>query len=182
MKRLKAILSASGLVVLALSLPSWAQLTRTLPTQTVTLSGTVETIDHDKRVVNIKTPDGKFQTIDVPPSAKRFDELKVGDKVSITYNNTVSARLKPPGEPMVNTATGTSTAGQGERPGGTASQERTMTATISAIDKSAQSITFTGPNGWKYDRRAVDPTVLDKVKVGDQVDVTWDTNVTVAVQ
>ena len=57
-----------------------------------------------------------------------------------------------------------------------------MTATISAIDKSAQSITFTGPNVWKYDRRVVDPTVLDKVKVGDQVDITWDTNVTVAVQ
>src|SRR6516225_7811422 len=181
MKRLKAILSGAGLVVLALSMPSWAQ-TRTLPTQTVTLSGTVETIDHDRRVVNIKTPDGKFQTIDVPPAAKRFDELKVGDKVSITYNNTVSARLKPPGEPPVNTATGTTTAGQGERPGGTASMERTMTATISGIDKSASSITFTGPNGWKYSRRVVDPTVLDKVKVGDQVDITWDTNVTVAVQ
>jgi antitoxin (DNA-binding transcriptional repressor) of toxin-antitoxin stability system len=173
MKRLKAILSASGLVVLALSLPSWAQLTRTLPTQTVTLSGTVETIDHTRRVVNIKTPDGKFQTIDVPPSAKRFDELKVGDKVTITYNNTVSARLKPPGEPSVNTATGASTA---------ASEERTMTATISAIDKSAQSITFTGPNGWKHSRRVADPTVLDKIKVGDQVNITGDTNVTVAVQ
>src|SRR6516225_8331033 len=181
MRAVNAILSAAGLVVLALSMPSWAQ-TRTLPTQTVTLSGTVETIDHDKRVVNIKTPDGKFETIDVPPEAKRFDEVKVGDKVSITYNNTVSARLKPPGEPPVNTAARTSTAGQGERPGGTASQERTMTATISAIDKNASSITFTGPNGWKYSRHVVDPTVLDKVKVGDQVDITWDTNVTVAVQ
>ena len=59
-----------------------------------------------------------------------------------------------------------------------------MTATVSALDKSAQSITFTGPNGWKYDRRVVDPTVLDKIKVGvgDQGDITWDTNVTVAVQ
>jgi hypothetical protein len=45
MTRVTTILGASGLVVLALSLPSWAQLTRTLPTQTVTLSGTVETID-----------------------------------------------------------------------------------------------------------------------------------------
>ena len=89
-------------MVLTLSLPSWAQ-TRTLPTQTATLSGTVETIDHNKRIVNIKTPDGKFETIDVPPAAKRFDELKVGDKVSITYNNTVSARLKQPGEAAVNT-------------------------------------------------------------------------------
>src|SRR6516162_7188922 len=107
MKRVTAILSASGLV-LALSLPSWAQ-TRTLPTQTVNVSGTVETIDHDKRVVNSETPDGKFQTVDVPESATRFDELKVGDKVSITYNYTVSARLKPPGEAPVNTAAGTST-------------------------------------------------------------------------
>src|SRR6516225_2468532 len=181
MRAVNAILSAAGLVVLALSMPSWAQ-TRTLPTQTITLSGTVETIDHEKRVVNIKTPDAKFQTIDVPPEAKRFDEVKVGDKVSITYNNTVSARLKPPGEAPVNTATRTSTAGQGERPGGTADVERIMTATITAIDKNASSITFTGPNGWKYDRRVVDPTVLDKIKVGDKVDITWDTNVTVAVQ
>ena len=181
MKGVNAILGAAGLMVLALSLPSWAQ-TRTLPTQTATLSGTVETIDHNKRVVNIKTPDGKFETIDVPPAAKRFDELKVGDKVSITYNNTVSARLKPPGEAAVDTATGSSTAGQGERPGGTASVERTMTVTITDIDKNASSITFTGPNGWKYSRRVVDPTVLDKVKVGDQVDITWDTNVTVSVQ
>jgi hypothetical protein len=181
MKRLKAILGVSGLV-LALSLPSWAQLTRTLPTQTVTLAGIVEKIDKEKRVVTIKTPDGNFQTIDVPPSAKRFDELKVGDKVSITYNNTVSARLKPPGEPPVDTSTSTTTAGQGERPGGAASMERTVTATISAIDTSAQSITFTGPNGWKYSRRVVDPAVLEKVKVGDKVDITSDTNVTVAVQ
>jgi hypothetical protein len=75
MRRLNAILSAAVLVGLALSMPSWAQLTKTLPTQTVTISGTVETIDHARRVVNIKTPDGKFQTVDVPPSAKRFDEL-----------------------------------------------------------------------------------------------------------
>jgi hypothetical protein len=182
MRRLNAILSAAGLVVLAISVPSWGQLTKTLPTQTVTLSGTVETIDHARRTVNIKTPDGKFQTVDVPPSAKRFDELKVGDTVSITYNNTVSARLKPPGEAAVNTETKTSTAGQEERPGGTAAVQRTMTATISAIDKNASSITFTGPNGWRYERRVVDPAVLDQIKVGDQVDITWDTNVTVSVQ
>ena len=57
-----------------------------------------------------------------------------------------------------------------------------MTATISSIDKSAQSITFTGPNGWKYSRRVVDPTLLDKLKVSDRVDITWSTDVTVAVE
>src|SRR5690349_10536768 len=76
MKRRTAILSASGLA-LALALPAWAQEVKQLPTQTVTLSGTVATIDHAKRVVNIKTADGKFETIDVPAGATRFDELKV---------------------------------------------------------------------------------------------------------
>ena len=179
MKRVTTILSASGLV-LALALPSWAQV-KELP-QTVTLSGTVETIDHGKRVVNIKKADGTFETVDVPPSAKRFDELKVGDKVSVTYNNNVSVRLKPPGEPAVDTASKTSTMGQEVRPGGTTSVQRTMTAHVDTIDKSTASMTFVGPNGWKYSRHIVDPAVLDKVKVGDKVDITWATDVTVAVQ
>jgi hypothetical protein len=179
MKGVNAILSVSALV-LAFSLPGWAQ-QRTLPTQTVTISGTVETIDHAKRVVNIKASDGKFHAVDVPQGAKRFDEVKVGDKVSITYNNNVSARLKPPGEAPVDTGTTTTTAGQQTNPGGTAVVERTMTVTVDAIDKSASSITFVGPNGWKYSRRVVDPTILDKVKVGDKVDITWSTDVTVTV-
>ncbi len=178
MKRVNEILSASGLV-LTLSLPSWAQEVRQLPTPTVTLSGTVATIDYNKRTVNIKKADGSFETVDVPAGAKRFDELKVGDKVSITYNNNVSARLKPPGEAPVDTQTATTTAGQGSRPGGTAAVQRTITATVDAIDKNASSITFTGPNGWKYSRHIVDPTVLDRVKVGDKVDITWNTDVSI---
>jgi hypothetical protein len=181
MMRANAILSVSGLV-LALSLPSWAQEVKQLPTQTVTISGTVATIDHAKRVVNIKTADGKFETIDVPGGATRFDELKVGDKVSLTYNNNVSARLKPPGEAAVDTGSSTTTAGQQARPGGTATVQRTMTATVDTIDKNASSITFVGPNGWKYSRHVVDPSVFDKVKVGDKVDITWNTDVTVSVQ
>ena len=101
----------------------------------------------------------------MPQSAKRFDELKIGDKVSVTYNNNVSVRLKPPGEAAVDTASATKTEGEG--PGGTIAVVRTMTATIGAIDKSVPSITFVGPNGFKYSRRVVDPDVLDKVKVGD---------------
>src|SRR6476620_4103279 len=122
MKRITAILSTCGLV-LALSLPSWAQ--TALPTHNVTLAGTVETIDHDKRVVTLKTADGKFETIDVPPSAKRFDERKVGDNASMT---------------------------------------------------------FVGTNSWKYSTHVGDPAVLEKVKIGDAVDVTWNTDLKVVVE
>ena len=72
--------------------------------------------------------------------------------------------------------------GQEARPGGAAVVQRTLTATIADIDKSASSITFVGPNDWKYSRRVVDPKVFDMVKVGDKVDITWNTDVTVAVE
>jgi hypothetical protein len=96
------LLSASGLV-LALAISSWGQATM-LPTQTVTIAGTVETIDHANRVVTIRTDAGDLVTVDVPEGATRFNELKVGDKVKATYNNTVIAILKPPGEPPVDTS------------------------------------------------------------------------------
>jgi hypothetical protein len=100
----------------------------------------------------------------------------------VTYNNNVSVKLHPPGEPPIDTGSKTSAMGQEVRPGGTATVERTMTVTVDAIDKSASSISFVGPEGWKYSRRVVDPTVFDKVKVGDQVDITWLTDVKVSME
>ncbi len=99
MKRAMTMLSAFA-VVCALALPGWAQV-RELPTQTITIAGTIETIDKGKRAMNIKTADGKFVAVNVPESVKRFDELKVGDKVKATYNNNVIVRLKPAGEAAV---------------------------------------------------------------------------------
>ena len=180
MKRKTTVLSALA-VFLALAVPSWAQV-KELPKQTVTVAGTVETIDKSRRAVNIKTADGKFVALDVPASAKRFDEVKVGDKVKVTYNNNVFVRLKPAGEAAVDGAETTSTMGKEAQPGGTASMLRTMTATIAEIDKSASSMTFVGPNQWKYSRRVVDPKVFDQVKVGDRVDIMWSTDLTFAVQ
>ena len=94
-------------LVSALALPSWAQV-KELPTQTITIAGTIETIDQSKRAMNIKTADGKFVAVNVPESVKRFSEFKVGDKIKATYNNNVIVRLKPAGEAAVDTAsTGT---------------------------------------------------------------------------
>jgi hypothetical protein len=177
MRRVTMMLSAFALVT-ALALPSWAQV-KELPTTTETISGTIETIDKDKRAMNIKTADGTFVAVNAPESVIRFDQLKVGDKVKATYNNNVIVRLKPAGEPAVDTADKTIIRDQTS---GQATMVRRMTASIADIDKSASSITFVGPNGWKYSRRVVDPAVFDQVKVGDRVDITWNTDLTVSVE
>ena len=171
----------AALIAVVLSVPGWAQ-TRTLPTQTVTISGTIESIDDSRHVVNIRKPDGKIETINVPVNVKQFDQFKVGDHVSATYNNTVSATMHPAGQPPVDNMAGSTSMGQNVASGGTAAMLRTMTVTVTDVDKNAQSISVDGPNGWKYSRRVADPSLLDKIKPGDKIDITWDTNVTLAPQ
>jgi Cu/Ag efflux protein CusF len=144
-----------------------------LPGERVTKTGTVEAIDHKARVLTLRDATGKIVTVDAPATVLRFDAVKVGDKVTATYYDNVTVRLKSPGEAPVNTAEAALTPTAGDKPAGTLATQRTMTAKIEAIDVKVPSITFTGPNGWKYSRRVEDKNVLKQVKVGDQVDFTW---------
>jgi hypothetical protein len=163
---------------LPLALPALAQV-RELPTQTRTITGTIETIDQSRRAMNIKTADGEFVAVTAPPSVKRFGDLKVGNHITATYNNNVIASVKPPGEPDVDTVDSSNAM---DTSSGSHSVVRKMTATIVALDKDTSSISFEGVNGWKYSRRVVDPVVFDQVKVGDKVDITWSTELKVTSQ
>ena len=177
MKRGTTLLTTSALV-LAVALPCWAQV-RELPTDTTTIAGTIETIDQGRRAMNIRTADGMFVAVNVPESVQRFNEFKVGDMVRATYNNNVMVRVKAPGEPAVDTID----TGDAKSPtSGTQAMVRRMTANIVEIDRVASSISFEGPNGWKYSRRVVDPTVFAQVNVGDRVDIIWNTDLTVSVE
>ena len=179
----KRLVSVFPLVVLALALAAAAPAqVKQIPGDTVTVSGTVESIDNTSRVLTLKSDqDGEFVTVDVPAEARRFDEIKVGDKVTARYYDNVTVRLKKPGEKAVNAGETAVTPGSGAKPGATVAAQRTMTATIEAIDPKVPSITFKGPKGWKYSRRVQDKNVLKQVKVGDQVDFTWTEAVTVEV-
>src|SRR6186713_1335090 len=67
----------------------------------ISLRGTVEAVDHVARTVRIRGEQGNIVTLDVPQSAARFSEVKVGDVVTVAYSDKVSVRLKPAGEPPV---------------------------------------------------------------------------------
>ena len=97
------------------------------------------------------------------------------------YENLV-IRLKQPGEPDVDTGAKGTTGSEQALPGGTKAKQRTITATITNINTTTPSITFTGPNGWKYESRVQDPAVLTKVKVGDKVDIVWTDALLVSVE
>ena len=159
-------------VLLAIARTATAQV-KTIRSEMRTETATVEAIEADSRTITLKRPDGTFVTVVAGPDIKRFSEVKVGDKVNARYYENVVVRLKKPGESEEASAVKGTTGAEQVLPGGTRAKQMTLTATIAAIDMDAPSITFTGPNGWKYTSKVQDTEALAKVKVGDKVDIVW---------
>jgi len=171
MKRLAAALIATALLI-PLTATAAAQ-TKTLPGEMKTMTATVEAIEASTRTVTLKGPQGNFVDVVAPPEMTKFSSIKVGDKVTARYYENIVLRVQKPGEKPVDTDATSVTKGTGDKPGATASMQRTITATITAIDMKVPSITFSGPNNWTYSSRVEDKKALASVKVGDKVDITW---------
>ena len=177
-KQIFACMSCVGILMSAPSMAG-AQTTREATLNEVTVRGAVQAVDHTARTVTVQSEGGKVVTLDVPTTATRFDQVKVGDIVTMTYYDRVSVRPKPADEAAVNRViepTTTTTANPGALPGATRARQRVATMTLTAVDPATRSVTFSGPKGNAYTRfviDTVDPAVLASLKVGDRVDVTW---------
>jgi hypothetical protein len=53
----------------------------------------LEAVDSFNREVTVKKPDGSYDALYVPASVKRFDTLKVGDKITATYYENIVLRV-----------------------------------------------------------------------------------------
>jgi hypothetical protein len=162
----------AGLVALLVSTTVHAQ-TKTLEGDAVVRTVTVEAIEQSTRTLTVKNDKGVYETLQAGPDLKRFSELKVGDKITVRYYENVVVRVKKPGEAAVDVDSAALTKGQGARPAGTAATQRTITVTITEMDAKAGTVTVKGPNGYNYSRKVEDRKALAKLKVGDQLDMTW---------
>jgi hypothetical protein len=166
-------LTAAWLAIAMCIATSAAAQIKTLPGDSLTLTATVDAIEHSSRSLTLRKPDNSITTMKVPKEYVRFDALKVGDKLSATYYDNVVIRVKAPGEPDVNTQGDSLVPTPGLKPGFTIGSQRVITATITAIDPKIPSISMAGPNNWTYSSRVVDRNALKQVKVGDRLDITW---------
>jgi len=155
---------------------------RTLTAETRTETGTVEAIESSTRTITLRKSDGTLVETVAGPDIKRFDEVKLGDKITASYYDTIILRMHRPGEVDVNSKAASTTGSGQALPGGTRAKQRTMSVTIASIDPKVPSVTFTGPNGWKYSSKVQDTEALAKVKVGDKLDIVWTEAVLVSVE
>lgn len=160
------------LAAVALMTPMVAAQTKTIPGKMETLTVTVDAIDVTNRQVTVLKPDKTHEVLYVPATMKRFDTLKVGEKITARYYENIVLQVKPQGAKDVDSAQAAITRGA-VGTGGTAAHQRTITATITNIDMNVPSITFKGPRDWVYSTRVNDKEALSKVKAGDKVDITW---------
>jgi hypothetical protein len=180
-KRLMLTAVAAAALVVPFARTAAAQ-SKTLVGETKVVTATIEAIERASRTVTLKEGDGTYHTIDVPADVTKFDGMKVGDKITVRYYENVVIRKKAPGEKDKDTDSAALTGTAGKKPGGTGATQRTITATITQLDPKIPSITFTGPNGWKYSSKVEDKEAIKQVKVGDKVDITWTEAMLVSVE
>jgi Cu/Ag efflux protein CusF len=141
---------------------------------TVKVRGTVDAVDKEKGTVTLKGPKGRTVTLNVKDPAK-LDAIKVGDPVVATYTEAVAFQVRKAGTatPGATVQEARVTSKPGETPAGAVGREITVTATITAIDHKANTVTIKGPEGNTETVKAKDPKNLKLIKVGDLVDITY---------
>jgi Cu/Ag efflux protein CusF len=81
--------------------------------------------------------------------------------------------LRRPGDPGPATAPMTTTQRKDRTPGSETRRQQTVAGTVEAIDAKAPSVTVKGPQGRVVALAVRDATLLQNVKLGDTVDVTY---------
>ncbi len=157
-------------VVLAASAPGQAAMAGK-----ITLTATVVAIDAATRTLTLKGSEGKVVDIIAPPEAKKFDQIKVGDLVTVEYARALTLTLKKAGDGIRESTSETATAGApaGAVAGGAAAHQVTILANVTAVNKKEGFITLRGPKGNSVDLAVSDPGQMKLIKVGDQVEAVY---------
>ena len=145
-------------------------------TRTTTVKGTatIVAIDSTLRIVTIRTSNGEEDSLAVGPEVKRFNELKVGDRINMTFVESAVVTVQPPGAaPKPSTVGAGVTPGTGKSPSATIAGQVTTTVTVKAIDASVPSITVTTADGRTVTRKIENKKNLEGIKVGDKLDITY---------
>jgi Cu/Ag efflux protein CusF len=145
---------------------------------------TIVAIDSTNRIVTVKDKSGEVDSIYAGPEVQRFGELKVGDKVTFRYYESVVYQIQKPGATPPPAATGDAgiVRGTGSKPGATISKQITATVTVTAIDIKVPSVTIKMDDGSVTSFKVEDKKALTGVKVGDQVQITYTQALAISVK
>lgn len=136
-------------------------------------TATIKAIDPATRDVTLSRSEGPDVVIHASDAVKNFDQLKVGDRVTLKQGEALLLGLrKVTGEIRERTDwVEVHVAQPGDRPGVVVKHRIQAIANVTAIDRKAGKVTLRGVRETrKFDVN--DPKLLASLKVGDQVEAT----------
>lgn len=148
----------------------------------IKLTGTVKAVDLEKKTVTVEGSGGRVETIDAK-DARNLDQLKVGDKVTVTYTQALAVFVRKGDEPPSTSDKQTvQLAPKGQKPGGVVARTIQLTGTVQSVDARKRMVDVRVPAG-NVRTFKVDPRVknLSQVKKGDQVVLRYTESVALSV-
>ena len=180
--RLVNSLTALGLLACLVAAPAVARAQTVTKQSQATATVTIQAINSTTRTLTLRNEKGEEDTFVAGPEVKRFDQLKVGDKIRVTYYESLVFELRKPGD-KTNPAADALAAGRvKERPGGALATQQTRTVTVKAVDPSVPSITVVTENGQTITRKIENKKNIEGVKAGDRIDITYSQALLVAAE
>ena len=137
----------------------------------VVITAEVLAIDKANRVLTLLGPEENVVDIEVGEEARNFDQIKVGDQLSVKYYESVAIYIGAVGtQPKVDAGLVAVRADEGEMPGASAVGAVDMSASIIGIDKKKRTLTLKLPDG-SVRTTDVDEAVqvFDTLRVGDTI-------------
>jgi hypothetical protein len=137
--------------------------------------GTVTKIDKKTRTIFFKNSEGESKFV-AGPEIKNFDQIKNGDRLSVTYEIAVAIELIKTKSDGIRSKVETSTeltSKSGEKPSRTISNTTTIIADIINVDRAKKLVSVKGPSGKVTVVTVKNPLLLADVNVGEQVRVIY---------
>lgn len=152
----------------------------------VSITASIEAIDHETREATLKGPLGNTITFTVDKRVKRLKEFQVGDEVSADYFMSIAYELREPTaeekeEPLV-ILEETAKAPKGTSPAAGGLRQIRAVCSIEGLDRPTETVTLKGPLGRYIKVRTVDPDNLPKMRIGQSVVVTYNEALAVSLE
>jgi Cu/Ag efflux protein CusF len=152
------------------------------------LSAAVTSIDPATRMIGLRADDGSTGSYEAGPEVKNFGQIKVGDKVVVSYYRGLAAEVKPAGtvaSKEVQAVDLATTAKLGDKPAAGIGTAVKATVVIEKVDTKANTVTFKKPDGTSRTlpvQSDEGKAFIRKLKTGDTVDVVYAEAVAVEVR
>lgn len=150
----------------------------------VTATATVKAINLDTRQVTLQGKKGKAFTITVSDAVTNLPQVKVGDRVVVTYYESLLVQLTGAAGDGITRRTDTPGAGRaepGQMPSGTVRDTVKVTANILSVNQKTRKVILQGP------KKALTVTVpkdmdISKFRAGDQIEAEYMQEMAISVE